>query len=124
MEAIQELRKELDKAVRHSPVLQRLYGYDPSRMGPDLEPLSRIEHLLRVEAGLTVREAATKLIEMIAERSNEESRDLRPPNRVSFYNWLLKVSKRVSTSMLLHHATVIRNRYVHDDDTDWPLRGS
>lgn len=89
------------------------------RSGSDV-PL-RVVTLLKFEAGLTVKEAALELLNSLEQRRPGISETIKPPNKESFYGWLQRLSKRIEPSELLHHASRIRNRYVHQVEQDWPL---
>ena len=91
----------------------------PHRPASDVR--SRVEFLLREEAGLTVNRAASELLTLLKRERPGVFDAVKAPNKESLYNWLLRVSSNIEPSELLHHATLIRNKYVHNTDSDWPL---
>ena len=120
---VAECRREMLCRVREHPMSPDMYRRSGSRsFRGESEPVRRVEQLLREEAHLTVSLAVEKLLRSLRLEERADVSDLKPPNRESFRNWLLKVLKRVEPSVLLHHATKIRNRHVHGQDTDWPLK--
>ena len=82
----------------------------------------RVELLLRNEAGLKVSQAALELLSSLERERGGMAGTMKPPNRESFYSWLNKLLRQIGPSELLHHATLVRNRYVHNTGQDWPLR--
>ncbi len=91
------------------------------RPDPSGDVRRRVEFLLREEAGLTVNRAASELLASLKGNRRGVFDTMKPPNRESFYNWLHRVLARIGPSELLHHATLVRNKYVHGTDRDWPL---
>ena len=89
------------------------------RSGSDVP--ARVATLLKIEAGLTVNDAALELLKSIDQRRPSFSKTIKPPNKERFHGWLQRLSKRIEPSELLHHASRIRNRYVHQVEQDWPL---
>ena len=81
----------------------------------------RVEILLREEAGLTVKIAASELLTSLKRARPGMFDAVGLPNKESLYRWLGRVSPDIEPSFLLHHATQIRNKYVHNTDKDWPL---
>ena len=124
--SIQRLRKtapdHLDKAV--VPVLsgprQPRDSKGSPRPGSDV-PM-RVEFLLRSEAGLQVNQAAFELLESLKRERPSMDGVLKPPNKESLHRWLQKLLLHIGPSEMLHHATLVRNRYVHRTEQDWPLR--
>ena len=88
---------------------------------PTSDVRRRVEVLLREEAGLTVDRAASELLASLKRERPGVFDTVKAPNKQSLYDWLRRVSSNVEPSELLHHATLIRNKYVHNTDTDWPL---
>lgn len=82
----------------------------------------KVERLLKLEARLSNRVAAEMLIDAIGPTKSRASRIRPPAQKESFRRWLEKLAHDVSPSELLHHATMIRNRVVHEPGGDWPLR--
>lgn len=78
------------------------------------------------EAGLTKRHAMELIRNSIEGRSDisGQSADSKLPEfgRLSFVDWIDRVSRTVSQSELLHVATKLRNELVHTGTTDWPLK--
>ena len=89
------------------------------RPGSDVR--RRVEFLLKEEAGLTVDRAASELLASLKRERRGVFDTVKPPNKESLYSWLHRVVPNIEPSELLHHATLVRNKYVHDTDTDWPL---
>ena len=88
---------------------------------PSRDVRKRVEFLLREEAGLTVNRAASELLASLKRERRGVFDTVKPPNKESLYSWLHRVFQNIEPSELLHHATLVRNKYVHDTDTDWPL---
>lgn len=82
----------------------------------------RVEILLRDEAGLKANQAASELLNSLKREQPHLAETLKPPNKESFEKWLHRLLQVVEPSQLLHHATLVRNRYVNDPGQDWPLR--
>lgn len=95
------------------------HGMRKPRPGSDVP--SRVEFLLKEEAGLTVNQAALELLASLKRERPDAFETVKPPNRESLYSWLGRVLAKTDPSELLHHATLIRNKYVHRTDRDWPL---
>ena len=89
---------------------------------PKSDVATRVEALLREEAGLTVGQAALQLLRSLEQDRSRVAVTIKPPNKESLNNWLQKVERQVGSSELLHHATLVRNRYTHRPHQDWPLR--
>lgn len=98
---------------------RRPSGLRKPRLGSDVR--SRVEFLLREEAGLTVNQAALELLASLKRERPGLFEMVKPPNKESLYDWLRRVLPRIEPSELLHHATLVRNKYVHDTDREWPL---
>ena len=88
---------------------------------PDGDVRRRVEFLLKEEAGLTVNGAALELLASLKRERPGVFEAVKPPNKESLYSWLRKVLSNCEPSELLHHATLVRNKFVHDTDEDWPL---
>lgn len=82
----------------------------------------RIEHLLRKEAGLGAGRAAEALLKSLQSERPVPKNLPRFRSKDGFTSWIRRLSQSVPASRLLHHATKIRNRTVHSDHGDWPLR--
>ena len=91
----------------------------PHRPASDVR--RRVELLLREEAGLTVNRAASELLTSLKRERPGVFDTVKEPNKESLYNWLRRVEPNIGPSALLHHATLIRNKYAHNPDRDWPL---
>ena len=63
-------------------------------------------------------------IEMLTEelRRRFPSQDIPPESRKGFSNWIRRLSQDIPEKELLFVATAIRNRIVHDAQTDWRLK--
>ena len=88
---------------------------------PVSDVCSRVVGILTEEAGLTVNQAALELLTSLKRERPEVARMLKQPNKESLYKWLERVLSKIEPSELLHHAILVRNKYVHDRDRDWPL---
>lgn len=78
----------------------------------------RTETLLQKELGLSVSAAASLLLPVLANTLGRLPENAAPKPKESFDRWLRRLTRDVSPSQLLHVASMIRNRTVHD----WPLR--
>jgi len=86
---------------------------------------AQIERLLRVEAGMPIKEAVKLLQESLMRDWILPADALNVPTKLTseqFRRWLEKVLDYVPASAILHHATSLRNSRVHVDAGDWPLR--
>ena len=89
---------------------------------PDGDVRRQVEFLLRKEARLTVSQAASELLASVKRERRGAFTAVKPPNKESLYNWLRRALPSIEPSELLHHATLVRNKYVHGaGDADWPL---
>lgn len=80
----------------------------------------RIEQLLIEEAGLPKMMAVELLARELQRRHPNES--LPSESRKGFALWLEKLERVATESELLHIATQIRNKYVHETRSDWRLK--
>lgn len=80
----------------------------------------KIIRLLILEANLTKENAAELLYKLI----NTRHPKLTIPNykKKAFGYWLIQLQKYLTSSELLHLATIIRNEYVHEVNKDWLLK--
>lgn len=109
--------QEVSDSVLRGGRKHRLRG--SHRPGSDVR--RRVEFLLKEEAGLTVSRAASELLASLQRERRGVYDTVKPPNKESLYSWLHRVLPNIEPSELLHHATLVRNKYVHATDTDWPL---
>lgn len=117
-QALNHSDKARDSILRDTRQPQGLKG----AQGPGHDVATRVEYLLRAEAGLRVDHAALALLTSLARDRSDLAATVKPPNKESFSLWLRKLLRDVPPSVLLHHATLVRNRYVHRTEQDWPLR--
>lgn len=123
VDIVYEFRREMQHRLKdHPPTAGPLRRPRRGVGHPKHAMVSQAAQLLRDEAGLTVARAARELLDSLREENRIRPTDLKPPNRESFNRWLVKLLDRVGPSILLHHATRIRNRYVHHTESDWPLK--
>jgi|ERR1043166_3694497 hypothetical protein len=80
----------------------------------------KIERLLLLEAGLPKLTAIELLTEELRHRL--PGVPIPPDSRKGFHSWIRKLTSVVSEKELLHIATKLRNRYVHDRPPDWRLK--
>lgn len=87
---------------------------------PISDTAQKIERLLISDAGMPKAAAVTVLSEELRRRFPV----LRVPSegRKGFYLWIRRLTALVPEKELLHIATSIRNRLVHDSPTDWRLK--
>lgn len=80
----------------------------------------KIERLLINDAGMPKAAA----IQLMSEELRLRYPNMRVPSesRKGFYSWIRRLTSQVSEKELLHIATSIRNRSVHDSPTDWRLK--
>lgn len=84
---------------------------------------SKIERLLKHEAGLSVEKAASLLLAALESHMEPGAqKNLPRPNKEGFRKWIARLTKKVSESLILNQATRIRNEKVHEPVRDWPLR--
>jgi hypothetical protein len=91
-------------------------------------PARQVVELL-METGLPMGKAASLLLSALLKHAGEQelriteqqAKSLPNPTR-DFGAWLTALGNIVPFSMILHHATRIRNEYVHKQEPIWPLR--
>lgn len=87
------------------------------------EIVERVESLLLGEAHLSVSRAATRLQRSLSADKRFGVRALHSRRPAAFRDWLIELVDKAGPSEVLHHATRIRNEFVHRSESDWPLRG-
>jgi len=120
LDAIDRLRHTADDTQR---------AVRPSAAGPDYgAPIAksagltaRIEQLLLGEAGLTRTQAADLLRSELRQETGLFD-DIPVLGKISFRDWVERVTERIPESVLLHVVTRLRNKLVHSEKPDWPLR--
>ncbi|MDP3670357.1 MAG: hypothetical protein Q8R69_11790 [Telluria sp.] len=80
----------------------------------------KIERLLILEAGIPKAIAVMNLLEELKLRF--PSLHFPSENRKGFYTWIRRLCTLIPEKELLHVATSIRNRSVHDTPSDWRLK--
>jgi hypothetical protein len=103
---------------------------DPIEQGKRRKPLAgmtrdvadQVDRLLRLEAGLPAAEAARELIATLALPSLPNSIKNFAKLRISFLQWVDRLSTHVPPSEILHAATAIRNSRVHLGTAPWALK--
>ena len=100
-----------------------------TRSGNTPDVRLEIERILRREAKLTARAAATILAEEVAKTLKTtpsiSHADRRVPTygKESFQAYLTKLLRVASPQLLLHVAHRVRSEIVHGPATAWPLKG-
>lgn len=105
------------------PMGQRLLNevlYDTGEDRHRTQVADRVVQLLQTEARLTPSLAAQLLSKSLASTTSRHLPQFRP--KEGLRSWVSRLTKDVSNSELLHHATKIRNQAVHSSGVDWPLR--
>jgi hypothetical protein len=119
-------------------VIRRIHGLRRRRMSTSLEipfeedkqnssASERREHIIRqvvrllqFEAHLSAPIAAKRLTESLSSSTNQKLPRLKDKEGLS--SWLTRVVRELPPSVLLHHASMIRNAVVHSNPPAWPLR--
>ncbi|MFP3586202.1 hypothetical protein SCB29_21435 [Paraburkholderia sp. SIMBA_055] len=85
------------------------------------DAIGKVEFLLRREAGLSTRDAVAELAHAIVayHPSLKGNNLLLPLHKKGLSEWLRRITRVISERDLLHHATVIRNKYVHASPSEW-----
>lgn len=85
----------------------------------------KVQEMLRGEAGMTLSEVMATLGPSLAQEVGAPKETVATSQKVTtsqFHRWLDAILDEVPASIVLHHATAIRNRRVHTSSTDWPLK--
>lgn len=88
----------------------------------DSEAIFMVDDLLRGDAGLNAMDAAAMLSASLSREGIPASDFLPFRPKTGFRTWLAHLFTKFPPSILLHHATMIRNSAVHMEQGDWPLR--
>ena len=85
------------------------------------ESIAQVTRLLRDEARLTAAQAAAELLRRLA--SSYPIPNVRGPEvtKISFNEWVWRLSSHVPMSAILQSATAIRNARTHTESA-WPLK--
>lgn len=87
---------------------------------PQSDTASKIERLLVRDAGMPRAIAIERLSNEL--RIRFPDLQVPPESRKGFHLWIRRLAMLVPEKELLHIATNIRNRSVHDSPTDWRLK--
>jgi len=98
-------------------------GYDQERMTEYQTIIKKVENLLIKEAGMSKTSAVTKLSSSIKSDLDEEEPYVPSGSKIAFDIWLARLFDAVPPSLVLHHASKIRNEIVHGSHSrsNWPL---
>lgn len=91
-----------------------------SNFRPSDELENKLVKLLILDTGISKNVAAKLLVDKIHEYHPNIS--LANLGKRSFVDWLRTVQRELAPSELLHFATLIRNTFVHNTNTDWALK--
>lgn len=80
----------------------------------------KVERLLLEEAGLSKAVAVRLLTDELKSRFPRVA--IPPESRKGFRQWIRRLSTMATESDLLHLATTIRNKFVHEKPADWRLK--
>ncbi|MBA7682368.1 hypothetical protein ES703_90718 [subsurface metagenome] len=83
---------------------------------------SRAVHLFKHDLRLSVRRAAEMLRPTIEKHARNNLQYYMPRPKEGLTRWIERVRQVVPDSLLLHEITAIRNKVIHDEGQDWPLR--
>ena len=119
IERLRHVADEDDTPVRS--YFSSIRANQEANAGRHSELSTKVERLLIEEAGLTRWEAAKLLRSELESEPNVEER-IPDPGRTAFKSWIDRVAEAVSESVLLHVVTRLRNRLVHTNRPDWPLK--
>lgn len=124
MEEVSYLRSVADKRSLNRAENEELFS-SPTVSADHSSAAGRIVALLRDEAHMSTREAVEELSLALLEKFPDlRKNDALPQlSKKSFDVWLEKLARIVPPRELLHLATVIRNRRVHQVSKDWTLKG-
>jgi hypothetical protein len=98
----------------------RIFDTQTEQAVPLSDTALKIERLLINDAGMPKAVAVSLLSDEL--RLRFPRLDVPPESRKGFYSWIRRLTALVSEKELLHIATSIRNRSVHDSPTDWRLK--
>ena len=119
----QTFTQDVASLRRAIPELRREVPFDtPSRVQsePSSEISEKIERLLLLETGLQKAAAIDILSEEL--RARFPNQIIPSESRKGFHVWIHRLTNAIPEKELLHLATSIRNRYVHQRPSDWRLR--
>lgn len=82
----------------------------------------KVHKLLRDEAGMTNDQVVREFKHYCRESDPARAREIKPLSKKSLASWVDGLVDIYSPSEILHIATIIRNKHVHDGSLDWSLR--
>lgn len=92
----------------------------PPNLSPD-ESIAQVIRLLRIEARLTSAQAAAELLGMLDSSHSIPNLGSPEAKKISFNEWVSRLSRHVPLSAILQAATSIRNARMHSASA-WPLK--
>jgi hypothetical protein len=125
--AISKIRSSAEKAVLMGRLKDDNVNVEhrswKSSYKSDLNKTSfEIDNLLRKEAGLSASQASTILIEEMQKLEKYNNAFFPQLGKQGFRRWIEQLSNYASYSEILHIAIKIRNKFLHESETDWPLK--
>lgn len=86
------------------------------------EIANRVVELLLKETSFSTEQAVLELEKSLFEETLQRELHVRFRSKDGLRKWVERLMEYISPSVILHHATMIRNKFVHYQHADWPLR--
>jgi len=98
-------------------------GFDRERIEEHDSVIRKVETLLLKEAGMSKTSAIKQIISSIKSDASSANAHLPASTKIAFDVWLARLLDEVPPSLVLHHASKIRNAVVHGSmsRSSWPL---
>jgi len=117
---VEKIRHRLPAFAKH--YTDELFGETSPKELERRRVIARVDEMLRHEAKLPISQAARMLSVSLMKSDRSIGPIPKFKSKQGFSDWLSRLSSTVSSAELLHHATKIRNEYVHKAGSDWPLK--
>lgn len=120
VEDVFQVRRSIGRSIdEHAS--SRVFDIPTSHPPPSPSDLEvKIERLLIQDAGIPKALAIAQLTEELNRRFPDAP--IPPESRKGFGAWIRKLAMIIPEKEILHIATNLRNRTVHDSPTDWRLK--
>lgn len=101
-------------------------GFDQERLEEFRSTIDKVQELLIAQAAISKNEAVKLLTSLIIDDMPQSAHDIPSYSKIAFEIWLARLCDVVSPSVVLHHASRIRNMKIHRSGSrsSWPLSQS